>query len=48
LLSELLRQEEVQLDPEPAVDHNGLGLMDMFSSSLWVVHSLMRDTITGI
>jgi len=34
LLSKLiLREEEVQLDPEPALDHNGLGLTDIFSSS---------------
>jgi len=36
----------VWLDPEPALDHNGLCLRNMFSSNLGCVHSLKK--ITGI
>jgi len=37
----------VWLDPELALDHNGLCLKDMFSSNSWCVHSLKKERITG-
>jgi len=33
----------VRLDPQPALDNNGLHLKDMFSSNSWCVHFLQRE-----